>query len=216
MPGRGPGGRIARVAGLVLVAAVALALPACTGRGTGEAASPPASGPGGEGSLGSSPTPSLPPQSPPPSTGGPAVECTLSMLKVEEGHNGGASGHRSMVLVFTNTGSATCSMRGYPGVAALNASGKQIAQAKRTTSGYLGGLASGQPPSVALAPGAKSSAMIEASAFDPDTGAACTPYAGLLVTPPDETHSARLPWPGDGCDDLQIHPVVPGTTGQAG
>ena len=65
-----------------------------------------------------------------------------------------------------------------------------------------------------LAPGNSASATVEALASGPD-GASCTGYAGLLVTPPDETHAVHLNWGSDGCSDLQIHPVVPGTTGQS-
>jgi len=44
-------------------------------------------------------------------------------------------------------------------------------------------------------------------------GSACAAYAGILVTPPNETHTVKVPWDG-GCSALQIHPVVLGTTGQ--
>ena len=47
-------------------------------------------------------------------------------------------------------------------------------------------------------------------------GESCTGYAGLLVTPPDETHSVRVGWDSDGCSTLEIHPVVPGTSGSIG
>jgi len=73
----------------------------------------------------------------------------------------------------------------------------------------------GNPPVVSLAAGASASATVEALAFD-QAGNACTAYAGLLVTPPDETHSVRVAWGSDGCSELEIHPVVAGTTGQAG
>jgi Protein of unknown function (DUF4232) len=122
-----------------------------------------------------------------------------------------------VVLVFTNTGAVPCGTRGYPGVAALNAGGAQIAQAARTTSGYLGGLGAGRAiPNVTLPAGGAASAMVEALAFNASDGSACTAYAGLLVTPPDETHSVKLPWGSDGCSALQIHPMVPGTTGRLG
>jgi Domain of unknown function (DUF4232) len=147
--------------------------------------------------------------------GGPATppECTVPQLSIELGAGTAGAGHRSAVLTFRNTGSATCRMHGYPGVAGLDGRGTQIEQARRTTSGYLGGLTSGAAaPTVDLAPGHTASAMVEAMAFRPD-GSACTAYAGLLVTPPDETHSVRLGWTGDGCASLEIHPVVPGRTG---
>jgi hypothetical protein len=142
---------------------------------------------------------------------GPA-ECKVGQLDIGIGGGDAGSGHRSKVIVLRNNGSNRCVMQGYPGVAALDGSGNQVAQATRTLHGYLGGVASGQPPRVNLAPGQSASATVEALASGPN-GDSCTAYAGLLVTPPDETHSVRLTWDSDGCSDLQIHPVVPGTSG---
>jgi hypothetical protein len=142
---------------------------------------------------------------------GPA-ECKVGQLDISITAGNAGAGHRSKVIVFRNTGSTRCVLQGYPGVAALNSAGNQVAQAKRTTSGYLGGVASGKAPLVNLAPGQSASATVEALAFGPN-GESCTGYAGLLVTPPDETHSVRVDWGSDGCSDLQIHPVVPGTSG---
>jgi hypothetical protein len=120
-----------------------------------------------------------------------------------------------MVLVFTNTGGSVCRLFGYPGVAALDSGGTQIEQATRTTSGYLGGLAAGHTAQAAyLSKGESAAAIVEALAFNSSGGSACTAYAGLLVTPPNETHSIKLAWDNDGCSGLQIHPVVLGTTGQ--
>jgi len=97
----------------------------------------------------------------------------------------------------------------------LDSGGNQIAQATRTTKGYLGGLAAGHSAEQAfLSKGESAAAIVEALAFNASDGSACTAYAGLLVTPPNETHSIKLAWDNDGCSDLQIHPVVLGTTGQ--
>ena len=144
-----------------------------------------------------------------------STECRINQLDVSITGGDAGVGHRSTVIVFRNTGSATCVLQGYPGVAALDGSGHQVAQAKRTLNGYLGGLRAGNPPVVRLDAGASASAMVESVAFGAD-GASCTAYAGVLVTPPDETHSVRLSWGSDGCNDLQIHPVVSGTTGRSG
>jgi hypothetical protein len=149
-----------------------------------------------------------------PSTAGPG-ECRIGQLDISVTSGDAGSGHRSRVLVFRNTGGSTCVLQGYPGVAGLDGTGHQVAQAQRTLNGYLGGVRTGNPPLVRLAPGTAASATVEALAFDAATGASCTPYAGLLVTPPDETHSVHLGWGSDGCSDLQIHPVVAGTTGQS-
>ena len=158
------------------------------------------------------PTTTQPPSdqaAPPPAE----TDCALSQLSVTDSNGSARSTHRAVVLVFANTSSTTCHLTGYPGVAALNASDQQIAQATRTLSGYLAGVRA--VAQVQLAPGASASATVEALAVDPTTGNACTRYAGILVTPPNETHSIKLPWPNDGCASLQIHPVVQGTTGSA-
>jgi hypothetical protein len=137
--------------------------------------------------------------------------CTVDKLKVTAVDGGAGSGHRAVVLLFTNTSGSPCRLYGYPGVAALDSHGAQVAQARRTLSGYLGGTT--QPAAnVDIASGQSASAMVEASAAGSD-GSSCVAYPAILVTPPDETRSIKLAWPGDGCSDLQIHPVVPGTTG---
>jgi hypothetical protein len=121
-----------------------------------------------------------------------------------------------VVLAFINTGTAPCTMQGYPGVAILDAGSAQVAQARRTAQGYMGGLPAGQsPPLVSLRPGDSASAIIEALSANPD-GTACKPWSGLLVTAPDDTRSTKLVWAAGGCADPQIHPVVPGLEGSLG
>jgi Protein of unknown function (DUF4232) len=215
--------RLAVVGGGAVLVALALA-----GCGTGSAGTPGGGGgtPGAAaapaGAGGPTITVTDPPTGPTPPVPGAAAgparppECTVGQLSIELAAGSAGATHRSAALVFRNTGAATCRMRGYPGVAGLDSRGTQIEQARRTPSGYLGGLTSGgAAPTVDLAPGRTASALIEAVAAKPD-GSACTAYAGLLVTPPDETHSVRLGWTGDGCAGLEIHPVVPGRTGQQG
>jgi hypothetical protein len=165
--------------------------------------------------TGLSPGSTLPNTSPSPGsiTQAPAG-CTVDHLTVASYPGDAASTHRSMVLVFTNTGQDACTLYGYPGVAGLNSGGDQIAQATRTTSGYLGGLPAGQKAQeVDLASGESASAIVEALAANPD-GSSCTAFAALLVTPPNETHSVKVAWDNDGCSSLEIHPVVPGKTGR--
>jgi hypothetical protein len=140
-------------------------------------------------------------------------ECTIIDLNITVGGGDAGAGHRSVALIFRNTATATCQLRGYPGVAALDGQGTQVEQAQRSPAGYLGGLKGTTVPTVDVAPGQTASALVEALASGPG-GASCTGYRGLLVTPPDETHSVRLALTWDGCSNLQIHPVVPGDTGQ--
>lgn len=69
-----------------------------------------------------------------PTSAGPA-ECTTATLHVKIGPGNGAAGTIYYDIVFTNAGSGTCFLRGYPGVSLVSAgsnSGSQIgADAKR-------------------------------------------------------------------------------------
>ena len=197
-----------RTAIVGLGAAVAVAVLAGCGARSG--GGPVASGSGTPSAASATPSvaPSVAPSAAPQT-------CRTGQLAISLSGGDAGLGHRSKVVVFRNTGPASCVLQGYPGVALLDADGRQVAQAKRTPNGYMGGLRAGTPPLVTLASGDSASATVEALAFDAN-GNACPPSAGVLVTPPDETRSLRLDWGSNGCGELQIHPVVPGTTGQSG
>src|SRR2546423_6965603 len=68
---------------------------------------------------------------PPPSpavTGHPAgIRCVSAQLTVSVGPGPNAAGHVGLLVVFTNTGAAPCTMSGYPGVSFMTGpSGTQI------------------------------------------------------------------------------------------
>ena len=192
---------------LLLASAVLVGTTACSGTGTPVGAPATASA----GPASASPASAV-------ATGGStsaagSAECKLASLSVTAGKPGAAGGHSRVVLAFINTGTAPCTMQGYPGVAILDAGSAQVAQARRTAQGYMGGLPAGQsPPLVSLRPGDSASAIIEALSANPD-GTACKPWSGLLVTAPDDTRSTQLVWAAGGCADPQVHPVVPGLGG---
>jgi hypothetical protein len=143
--------------------------------------------------------------------------CRKAGLNTTVGRTDAGSGHRLVVLLFTNTGSQPCRTTGYPTVTAINGDGGAIAQAKHTRAGYLAGVSRDKEiPAIILAPGQTASAAVEALAFDPDSGDACTPYAALLVAAPGDGATTRLPWPNDGCSTPEVHPIVPGTDGSLG
>jgi Protein of unknown function (DUF4232) len=103
------------------------------------------------------------------------------------------------VVTFTNVGRTTCVIQGYPGVAALNSGGSQIAQAARTGQAV-------RP--VYLQPGQVASALVSA-----DTASCNSPASvpGLLVTAPDQYSSTKLGEFGELClASLRIGPVAPG------
>jgi len=204
---------------LLLASAVLVGTTACTGTGTPVGAPAPtgAVSSGSPTATASAGPASASPASPVPTGGSTSAagsaECTLESLSVTAGKPGAAGGHSRVVLAFINAGTAPCTMQGYPGVAILDAGSAQVAQARRTAQGYMGGLPAGQsPPLVSLRPGDSASAIIEALSANPD-GTACKPWSGLLVTAPDDTRSTQLVWAAGGCADPQIHPVVPGLEG---
>jgi hypothetical protein len=143
----------------------------------------------------------------------PIPTCAASQLRLTSYSNSGM-GHIIDILVFTNTSSATCFVRGYPGVAGLNAQGKQVVQAERTTQGYVRALPTGQAvPVVTLAPQQAASSSVEGDDVARGTETSCPTYPSLLVTPPNTTTSIVVKLGMAGCVPVQVHPVVPGTTG---
>jgi len=185
------GGQAAATSSTAASSAAASPTPSVNPGGTIVSASPGGSGAGGSGAAGA------------------GTECIAAHLaiaytdnkQIRQGALAGMS-HADNVVTFTNTGSATCRIQGYPGMAALNAAGKQIQQAARASVGKI--------PLVTLAPGQVASAEITGNT------ASCTKPAsvpGLLVTAPDQRTSTRLGPYGTVCvNSLGIGPVHPGNS----
>jgi Protein of unknown function (DUF4232) len=145
--------------------------------------------------------------------------CGSADVAVSIGQGSAAGGHVGVPLIFRNQGAGPCQLTGYPEVAALNSSGAQAVQAQPTLSGYLGGLALGQtvPPTVVLDPGQSASALVESTDTPTGNTMTCPEYPSLLVTPPNTAHGVVLSLgttPIWDCSTIEVHPVVPGTTGQ--
>jgi hypothetical protein len=230
------GGRAAHrrgAAGLAVAAVLAAAAVAgCTSgtsRASGAAASPTATGTPGvasaPSSAGGSGSPSATGPGAPASAsggdGGGAPMCPGSSLRTGSASAGVASGHAGEVLTFTNTGSAACTLTGYPGAELTGVNGRLVMNATRTMSGYMGGAQDrSEPLLVTLAPGAVASALLEWATVPTGPGApvgANCPGMGaeqLLVTPPDTTATVSLQPIGSACQDFEIHPVVSGATGR--
>lgn len=142
----------------------------------------------------------------------PAAVCEGKALRISLAQASPGLSHHGYVIEFRNRGSA-CTITGYPRVDALNAKGKRILRAKRTKSGYLGGVFSGPIPEVHLARGKIASAMVEWT----DLGSPCPAATSLKITPPNAVKSVvRSPksLKSQTLCHLAIHPAVPGTTGR--
>lgn len=149
--------------------------------------------------------------------------CATGKVSVKFGASDAGASHRSIVLLFTNTGSSTCTLTGYPGATITNsgmANFSPYINAQRTLAGYEGGASA--VTTVTLSPGGSVSALLE---WDADTNpSGQTPNAAncagedggyLEITPPNTTAYTRFDPPLDMCTDLLIHPVVTGTTGRS-
>ena len=139
---------------------------------------------------------------------------------------GAAAGSIGQVIGFVNVSKVACTLTGYPGVAGLDAQGRQVIQAQRQLMGMVGGLVNGAntPPTVILRPGQSASALVEGSDNPVGTATSCIYYPSLLVTPPNLTGSMKVTQtlPGSsipgfpGCSGIRVDPVVPGIAGRLG
>lgn len=142
----------------------------------------------------------------------PAGRCQGRALGISLRQASPGVSHHGYVIEFRNRG-GTCTITGYPGVDALNAQGRRILGAKRTKAGFLGGLGSGPIPNVHLAKGKVASAMVEWI----DLGSPCPTARSLKITPPNTFRSVVLSprsLKSETLCHVEIHPVLPGTTGQ--
>lgn len=152
-------------------------------------------------------TSSTAPTSVPPTssagTGGPDV-CASQNLTGAIGSPNGAAGTIYYELVLTNSGSATCTMYGYPGVSFVTGSaGQQVgAPASRAT-------AAGTEKLVTLAPGQSAYAQLAvAEAGNYGTTCQITPTDGLRVYPPGDTTSILVTHNDQACAntaDVTLH-----------
>jgi hypothetical protein len=145
-----------------------------------------------------------------------STACKSSQLKTTRSSVQAGLGHRVIVLMFKNKGVA-CTLHGYPGADLQSAKFKRLVSAKRTRSGYFGGLKPGEkPPFVHLRKGQTASAIVEWVVLSGPLGA-CVHAKYLVVTPPNTSRSVRFA-PADFKIEpvcaLSIHPVVPGKSGQ--
>jgi hypothetical protein len=146
-----------------------------------------------------------------PSAGAATVPaCGNHSLAVSHSAPQGAAGHGNVLIRFRNTGYASCSLHGYPGLDALGSYGAVLKHAKRTRHGFTGGAHS--IPTVVLKPGRYASADVEWMNFNPTTGGECRWSSAIATTPANTSHTVDFPVSVSLCG-LQVHPTVAGKTG---
>jgi hypothetical protein len=139
----------------------------------------------------------------PPSGSASPVRCTTPELSAALGPPEGTAGSVFRLIVFSNKGSRTCELQGFPGVSYVAGDdGHQVGPAAQR-SGEGG-------PAVRIAPGGTAVAtlqLVNVQNFDP---AACMPTAvrGLRVYPPGDTVSLFVPADGTGCAGTPPQPQL--------
>lgn len=176
-----------------------------TGSGVPATSTPPAGGSPTGGATGSptgGPTGSS-------TSSGPGL-CTPTVMTFRLGAGGGAAGTDYYPIIATNASQQPCVTTGFPGVAMLNAAGRQIAQASRET-----GTASAPVTTIVVQPGQQISARLRSSTMGTN-GALCAQSPALLFTLPDNTDSTRIVTGLPACaDGVSVGAFVRGTTGMA-
>ena len=154
-----------------------------------------------------------------PATGhtGPNVtRCTAATLTLAEGNHFGAGGHVFTAYVFTNVGTTTCELHGYPGLQFVGHDGKPVPTTERRSAAYT--FPAVQPRTVLLHRGAKASFSLEVL-DNPQTGkgeTACPTATAVKVIPPDGYQQLSAPFgpsPVCGFGTVTVSPVVPGDQG---
>jgi hypothetical protein len=139
-------------------------------------------------------------------TAGPPA-CQTAGLVVWLSNGDGAAGSVFYTMDFTNLSGHACTLRGYPGVSAVNLSANPVGGAASRDKGK-------KVKTIRLANNATATAtlrVVEAGNFSPS---ACRPVtaAGLRVFPPNQTASKLVPLPFGVCSrgrsNLSIEPVT--------
>ena len=159
---------------------------------------------------------------PNPLAGGTSV-CQPGQLQVSSLGGGAGAGNVDQVIGFVNRSKSTCTLSGYPRIAAVNTRGVQVAVARDAPFLTGAGTGSATPPSVILKPGQTASATVWGTDIPVGNATACPPgYPAFLVTAPDMKRPVRVSavdgfGPGlfPGCSTvLRANPIVAGATGQ--
>lgn len=141
------------------------------------------------------------------SAGHVASPCASRQLVISLGRLSAALGHLALPIRFHDKG-GTCSLRGFPRVDGLSASGRVIIRAKPSLKGYFGRW---RVATITLKNGQTASALLEGG--DP---AFLSPRPrssrSFRITPPNASHAVRRRTSYPLCHRA-IHPVVNGRNG---
>jgi len=129
---------------------------------------------------------------------GPALCKAATMSAATDASGGGAAGSVYMKLNLTNTGTAPCLLKGFPGVSlTANADGAPIgAAATRDETNPI--------VDILLAPGQTGTAALRYTQAANYSDCTLTDAAGYRIYPPEDTASLFLPQPTSACSNANI------------
>jgi hypothetical protein len=135
----------------------------------------------------------------PPSTAVPLATCEPGQLAVSVSGQEGAVGHGEQIVSLSNTGSAACTLYGFPGLGFLDGSGQSVnlVVSRATSAGF--GFPAVPETTVTLTPGGEPAAFGMEWINGPTAGS----YA-LQVTPPNDTGYLVLPNQADVFANNQV------------
>lgn len=126
---------------------------------------------------------------------------------------GAAAGSTYHELEFTNLSGRACTLRGYPGVSAVDLRGRQLGSAAGRNPTHT-------PTTITLAPGASAVSVLQIADVYNYPAAICprTTAAGLRVYPPNQTQAKIVPFPFLACSRrgptyLHVAPVQRASAG---
>ena len=133
-----------------------------------------------------------------------STQCTSSQLALSLAQADSGAGQIYVPIVFTNTGSKPCELRGFPGVSLLDANDNQIGQ-PATRDGAEGS-------TVTLAPNGTAEALLHTSNGIGGSATCTPPAAALRVYPPDNTEALIIRSTFVACGGFSVGTVVTGST----
>lgn len=141
------------------------------------------------------------------STGGTALPagCTFDELTASVAGPTAAAGTMGFTITFTNRGSRTCTISGYPGVAAVSPRGAEVMQAARAGDNSA-------PPVIRLSPrqAARASLQVNDNPCCGNNPPPCPEVTALDITPPGATRTTRISvYHFSACRNFQVEPVRP-------
>ena len=152
----------------------------------------------------------------------PPPTCLRSQIRVSFVGDGAGLGNGAFLIRVNNVSGKACSVTGFPTFTGIFASGVQRTF-KDTLNGYMGGLgtdpsSTAEPPVVVLrSRRGVATSMVEAVENGRGPNPTCPGFTSYVIALPHVTdaYTFHSRWPDLYCFDREVHPLLPGTTGNA-